>query len=459
MVAVFQSLNNYFTEGVKEVINRLANSSTEFSKEEINFLKEIKDQVEVLKTRLLEIRSLNFGTLKDVDIIVAALQNKRIDLALLSHINSDYTSSKIYPVNIALDSVIEQAGRLQGEVNKQKDLIQKTILKYSNEINGFLESAGYGYSVSITEDANKKNYRMVLLNPDTIFPINNVKLHLSYGERNAFALVLFMYRVLKETPDLIILDDPISSFDNNKKYAIMEMLFQGKGSFQGKTVIMLTHDFDPIVDLIHTSSIRCRFNPVPVSSFLFNENGVLIERNISPADIKSFFEIANSNIHSDIDEINKLIYLRRRLDAFGDKGLAWQLLSNVFHPDRANPIIQDIAGNRQMTQEELETATRTIQLDIPDFEYNRVYDRAHNTAQMIELYHTVISSYEKVQLYRIINHGQISDTVFKKFVDKAYHIENDNLFQLDPSQFPTIPNYIIELCDNGIELLEIQLGT
>ena len=42
--------------------------------------------------------------------------------------------------------------------------------------------------------------------------------HLSYGEKNAFALVLFMYSVLKDNPDLIVLDDPISSFDGNKKF-------------------------------------------------------------------------------------------------------------------------------------------------------------------------------------------------------------------------------------------------
>lgn len=154
---------------------------------------------------------------------------------------------------------MRQAGFLQGEINKQ----------------GFLESAGFNYSVSMLEDSNKNSYRMVLLSTDTCSPVTNVKLHLSYGEKNAFALVLFMYRVLKEDPDLVILDDPISSFDKNKKYAIIEKLFQGEGSFQGKTVIMLTHDFDPIVDLIHTPSIRCRFYPVPVSSFLCNKNGFL----------------------------------------------------------------------------------------------------------------------------------------------------------------------------------------
>lgn len=457
MLGVFQALDSYFTEDVRHEIERLSRSSTEFSQEEINYLKEIKAQVEVLNQRLIEIKSLNFGTLKDVGTVISTLQNKKINLALLGHINSSYTKEKINVVNSALEKVIGQAGLLQGEINKQKILIQKTIKKYSSEINDFLVKAGYNYNVAIVEDPNKNNYRMILLSTDADSAVGNVKLHLSYGERNAFALVLFMYRALKENPDLIILDDPISSFDKNKKYAIMEMLFQGTGSFQGKTVMMLTHDFDPIVDLIHTSSIRCRFNPVPIASFLRNTDGTLNEVEITPSDVKSFFEIANSNIQSGIDEINKLIYLRRRLEACGEKGLAWQLLSNVFHPGRENPIIQDGTSDRQMTSEEIRDATIIIQADIPDFEYTRIYARAHNLEQMIALYHTVSSNYEKVQLYRMINHGHISNTVFKKFIDEAYHIENDSLFQLDPSQYPTIPDYIVKLCDNGIDLLEEEL--
>jgi wobble nucleotide-excising tRNase len=55
--------------------------------------------------------------------------------------------------------------------------------------------------------------------------IENAKQNLSFGERNAFALVLFMFDMLRRNVDLIILDDPISSFDKNKKFAIINRLF------------------------------------------------------------------------------------------------------------------------------------------------------------------------------------------------------------------------------------------
>ena len=145
MIGVFQALENYFTDSVKETIARLSNSSTTISKEEINFLKEIKNQVVVLNNKLIEIKSLNFGTLKDVGVVIVALQGKRID--------------------------------------QQKNLIRKTIEKYHQEINGFLESAGYNYQVSIIEDQDKITYRMVLLSKENSAQVNDVKLHLSFCHR------------------------------------------------------------------------------------------------------------------------------------------------------------------------------------------------------------------------------------------------------------------------------------
>ena len=287
MLAVFQSLKDYFTDEVNANIDRMIGSATELSPAEINYLKEIKGQVSVLHQQLMKIKAFNYVTLKDVDAVVTALSRERIDLQFLGHINTEYTRSKIAPLNAALDQVITRAGQLQGAIRRQSASVRRTIEKHTTDINSFLESAGYKYNVIIDENPTDGTYKLCLVSNDATAVVTDVKAHLSYGERNAFALVLFMYQTLKDCPDLIILDDPISSFDNNKKYAIMEMLFQGQGSLQGKNVVMLTHDFDPVIDLIHTTCIRSRFNPVPVAAFLSNNNGELTEKSISPHDIKA----------------------------------------------------------------------------------------------------------------------------------------------------------------------------
>jgi hypothetical protein len=235
---------------------------------------------------------------------------------------------------------------------------------------------------------------------------------------------------------------------------IIEKLFKGSGTFQGKTVIMLTHDFDPIIDLIYTPSIKCRFQPQPVASFLQNIDGTLKEKNISSNDIKSCIELSEYNIQNAHDELNKLIYLRRYYEILGNKGLEWELLSNLFHPGRAVPILQS-ENNRPMTSEEIQEASTKISQFVP-FDYSRLYARAYNIDEMIRLYENTTSGYEKIQIYRLINHEPEPRSIFKKFVDEVYHIENDSLFQLNPSEFPTIPQYIIDLCDNGIALLKSQ---
>ena len=59
------------------------------------------------------------------------------------------------------------------------------------------------------------------------------------------------------------------------------------------------------------------------------------------------------------------------------------------------------------------------------------------------------SSFEKLQLFRLLyenNEAQLNDIV-RKFVNEAYHVENEYLFGLDPSQFDIVPAFVIEKLD------------
>lgn len=67
-------------------------------------------------------------------------------------------------------------------------------------------------------------------------------------------------------------------------------------------------------------------------------------------------------------------------------------------------------------------------------------------ATMIELYNKSESNYEKLQIYRIINYGEEDNHIIRKFINK-YHIENDYIYQLNPCNNQTIPQFIIDECD------------
>ena len=140
-----------------------------------------------------------------------------------------------------------------------------------------------------------------------------------------------MYECLAKNPNLIILDDPISSFDKNKKYAILEMLFRSDAvsCLKNKTVLLFTHDVEPIIDTV--KSLSHTFNNLATASFLKLADGQIVEQNIVKDDIQTFSQICKTALDSNIDEIIKLIYLRRNYEISDDKGDVYQVLSNLLH--------------------------------------------------------------------------------------------------------------------------------
>ena len=275
-----------------------------------------------------------------------------------------------------------------------------------------------------------------------------MKDHLSFGERNAFAIVLFMYDALKVNPDLVILDDPISSFDKNKKYAIIDMLFsKGKG-FKDKTVLMLTHDFEPIIDMVYHH--RDRFD-IPNAHFLENNQGKLSEKKILRENIVTFIEICELNMQRELNDITKLVYLRRKYEILDEKGLAYNLISNLLHK-REIPILTS-EMDRDMSATEIENAEHEICQKIPGFKYSKILNEIKNDACLIELYKQTDCNYEKLHLYRVLFEGKddkIESSVITKFINQAFHIENEYIYQLNPCEYQLVPHYVISECDMQI---------
>lgn len=453
MLDVFKDLMPYFTIDTANKIKEIINNVSGITSAQKTFLLEIKAQVDSCMQQLYGLKGMSFHSLKNEEKIADEIKKYKIDLSYYSHLNSDLSNEKVKLINKTLDEVLEKTGKLQGEIAQQKKLIKKTIEMYSTEINDFLYYAGYKYCVDIQEEENKTDYHLVLKHIEGDNNIQMANEHLSYGEKNAFALVLFMYSVLKDNPDLIVLDDPISSFDGNKKFAIINMLFMGKHSLKNRTVLLLTHEFNTVIDAIY--NLPSKFNPKPTAAFLTTKQGVLSEKQITKADIKSFGDIARTNIRSDMDLLNKLVYLRRLLELENKDSLAWQLLSNVFHkreiPEYHYP---DDTPDRLMTPEEIQEATDEIRTNyISNFDYDAVYQKTQNMTLMKELYHNSASNYEKLQIYRIMFNDNNSNSVIRKFVNETFHIENDYLFQLNPCEYDTVPQYIIDECNK--EILEL----
>ncbi|KQV11466.1 hypothetical protein ASC74_08975 [Pseudomonas sp. Root329] len=450
-LAIFSKLNKYFSDDTRTNIDGFIKNIDGYTDSQAEYIREVWEQIDRLSTSLRKVQNLGFSSLKNVEVIIEELRNHKIQLELFVHLNSQSTAQKIEIVNKGIDGLLEKAGKLQGSVAKQKRLIEKLIRTNGTGINDFLRNAGYSYSVKLVEDG--ESYRLKLIHDSIDGEIENVRSHLSYGERNAFSLVLFMYDCLKSEAELIILDDPISSFDKNKKYAIVDALFRKENSFREKTVLLLTHDFEPVVDMmLHHPD---RFIK-PAVFFLENNEGQLSEKLIERADIQTFIEIAMTNSRTDCHEINRLVYLRRYYEITENKQLSFDILSSLFHK-RSIASKKSVGGEHiALTVDEFEEGTEHIRKFVETFEYERLIKLMQDDTQMKKLYFDSKNNYEKLHIYRMLFDGKSKDIesdVIRKFINEAFHIENNYIYQLNPSQFQLVPQYVIDECDVFVESL------
>jgi len=443
---IMDSLSVYFIEETKNTIVDITKNSVGLGEPEEAFLSRIKDQIDGLKVQLHKLQYIAFSTFPNVDNMVDEINNLKITLSLFSDLNSATTQNIINPLNSSLDNLVTKAGELKGTINKQKAQILKKIEKYKIEINDFLKFAGYKYMIDIEETNDE--YKMKLKHSDITNFISGGNQHLSYGEKNAFALMLFAYECLSKNPNLVILDDPISSFDKNKKFAIIERLFRGELSLRGRTVLMLTHDLEPIVDMLKI--LPKKFNPTPTASFLNVLSGVITEVPILRDDLMTFSQVCFDNLENNNETIIRLIYLRRYYEVLDDKGVEYQLLSNLFHK-RDIPTKMTIDGEINMIVEEIEEATEKIKSFIENFDYDVLLSNFNDKDMILALYNTSNSNYEKLQLYRIIYDETHPNSVIQKFINETYHIENEYVSQLNPSKYEMIPQFVIEECNSTIE--------
>ncbi len=445
ILKVIEKLSPYFDGETKNRFVELSKKSDKLSKEEIEYLVHVKQQATFLRDKLSSLQSISFFDLKDVDKVVELIKDSKIDINYLEHFKSEHTIELLANISSSIDHVLDVAGQLQAEVNIQKKSIADTILVYSTQINSFLTNAGYKYQVSI--DFENNEYHLKLRHNEYNKPIESGDQYLSYGERNALAIVLFMYEAVSKKSDFIILDDPISSFDKNKKYAIIDMLF-GKGrGLANKTVMFLTHDLEPIIDLMYTLFRQYR-NKV-IASFLEIQNGQLIEKEISRNDIKTFTEICEYNIANSKLTIIKLIHLRRLYEISNNKGLPYDLLSNLFHK-RDLPYKEVESQIVMLGPDEIEIASDEIRKKVPDFNYTEILRQLNIDIQIKDLYRKATSNFEKLELFRILTAEAVGNSVLRKYINETFHIENDYVMQLNPIKYQVIPYFIIDQCDKEL---------
>lgn len=446
--AVIARLKKYFSPGCLVLIENLLKSNSTFTLEEVNFLRTLISQIDTLITKLTNVRNISFYTLRDVDELRVSIEQLKFNLELLDKLDSEATHAVVDPLNIQLDSLLSRLTDLTASISIQKGRVRDAIRGNESQINAFLKNAGYRYEVRIV--ATNNSYRMELVHQDYPNHIPGASKHLSYGEKNAFALVLFLHQVNHEKPDLVVLDDPISSFDKTKKFAILNEMFRGKSRLKNTTILLLTHDLEPALDLI---TIKGLFDATQRSlTFIKNRRGALVELPVVKADIQTFASICKEHLSGSLPDIIKAIYLRRHYEILGSKTLEYNLLANALH-GREIPTLGSAEGSTEMSATEQANALIEIHKLMPNFNYRQIVNSVNDRDYLRALFHGTDVGYEKLQLYRLIKGERVKPEgdVVAKFVNETFHIENEYILQLDPHRFDSVPEYVVQACTEVLD--------
>lgn len=450
---VIDKLGGYFEPSYLTQLQNLTTSIADVSPEQELFLATLRGQVETLLRKLFAVRSLSFQALRDEKDVAAVLDELKIDLSLLHALNSEAAQSVVGLVNEQLDEVVGQINDIRRRIGEQKTRVARLIESNQASINEFLTSAGYRYSVRIEPSGD--SYRMLLEHEDAPGHLELASTHLSYGEKNAFALVLFMHHVTREGPDLVVLDDPVSSFDKTKKFAILHQLFHGPNSLRGTTSLLLTHDIEPAIDIVRTGTSGQFISADPSVHFLSGRLGRVEEKPVGRADIKTFSQVCDENVSAADDEVIQCIYLRRRFEVHGSADVAYDLLSSLLHL-RESPTMKLATGEHiDLNEKQTLAATNAVKEHIPNFDYDRLLSQLKDQSVLRSKFEATSVGYEKVQIFRIMSElnpvALKGDKVFTKFVNETYHIENEYVMQLNPRDFDAVPEYVIAACTALVE--------
>lgn len=384
------------------------------------------------------------------------LKGMQIDKNILKkYYTTDLMLNSVDAINTKIEELLSKSGQLKGLFLQHESKLQKLIDERKDDINAFFSLAGFPYEFEIKEDGERKA-RTYLIPIGKEKAVSEPDSHLSWGERNAFALVMFIFDAISENADLIVLDDPIAAFDNNKKFAVIRRMFdnQQEITFREKTVLMLTHDLQPVIDYIHGSFFKAYGLTTPVrADYISNEKGIIKERPIEDADLLNTVILTERFAKAEdkplfVRIVNFRKYYELTTSDFKSSP-CYDILSNLIH----GRIIPENGQKQPMSQELIDEGMQEICKFISGYTYEEMLNELDGT-NLFDVLKENSNIYYKILAVRLLfeRNKELFQRLKKeypeacKFLNETNHIENDYVFQLNPEKYFAIPEvYINEI--------------
>lgn len=391
------------------------------------------------------------------------IEKMNIDVSILGYFDTPLVNDIVKAINSQISNLLSMIIELKKQVSDYNKFLKSQIEKQKEDVNEFLEQAGYNYYFNIKMDQYGEAKAMICIKQENteMYEVKDPNTHLSWGEKHALSLLLFMFDAVHSKADLIVLDDPISSFDSNKKYAIMNRLFKtgvGENSFCHKTVLLLTHDFEPVIDYIQVGN-KDNAN----AFYLYNDKGNLREDPIKKGEGLYPMAILMKEVYSDanLPKQLRIAFVRKYIESTvkdpRNNCMAYNIISSLIH-GRDFPTY-DNDGNHNMSVDDKADGENYLCEAVGSFDYGEEIAEFNQNA-ILKLYDTVENSYYKMMVLRLYSEvdNNIRKTLrrendpLRKYIDESYHIENDYMYCLDFRKFDIVPQNFIDLAQKFVEV-------
>ena len=478
---MYDSVGGVLSRGNASLLGRVLNRSIPPEKHEVDELAALADGVASALAALDGVSALmRDEEYVDASKFVPALQAKLSDLEHCGIFlktrwgvkTAEWRAIKL--IGKAVSAVVSAQADLE---SLTKELVTKVAVNISGheaEINNFLSQCGYLYEVEIgcnlqTSEAS------VLLKPTGTknrVLVEDPVSALSYGERNALALALFMFEAVRDPRSLVVLDDPISSFDFDKRYGILYALFTKDGgvfkqNLSGRSVLVMTHDFLVVNDLLN---IPGKGMAMTKGNLLSCEDGVLCCKSLTKDAIAPYAQILKRKMlgTQGVPLIVRLVYVRQLCemlrrgpqDKTTKEGWTFRLLSGVIHGHSVDKVMRDNGFRTRDAKWVVVCENQVERLTGTKINYWETLEKYMDCMPaLVEEYRRFgRSPMEKLILVRlmIMRDGTLGEgsSIMKRFADETCHIGGSYLFQLDDGAYNQVPFYVLKWCDDVVKKAE-----
>lgn len=457
---VLLGIGKYGNPKIQNEILNFCNSKAPVSQVDASGL---RSSIDVLRNEIDKITNFSYLTpISATDIGKDELKRRfsenKVDLSVFDGSSSDLLE-EIKSYNKALTDLELKANELIAELSELNSRKKELVNEFKNSINNFLDLSGIPYEVSV--DILDKLAFTHLRYKNTEENIGDVKNTLSYGEFNAVALCLFALEAIKKENSLIVLDDPISSYDSEKRAAILISLFCEKKTglcLRGRTIAILTHDFETLVPFFKWP--RLKANQFVSGWHLSAKSRELIEEPVNAASIRNTAVLEKEySMDANLPLIIRIVHLRRYYQLIDLDGDEYQYLSCLTHDDCNHdcPSYKKDDKYIPMDENKVHEIESKLQTILGKGNFSSWKEQLGDTKTMIRMYRNENNDYNKLiiarQLIQNQSKSEASWTLVKIYITETYHVDTEHIFGFK-NQFDNVPHYILGICDDIVDDIE-----